>query len=56
MSSETDTGLDLAFRWSRKLRPSLTADIAKAFAGADIARIIFNGEIVLELDKTTNRS
>src|SRR5579863_6840955 len=37
--SETDTGLDLAFHWSRKLRPSLTAEIAKAFAGADIARI-----------------
>jgi 23S rRNA (uracil1939-C5)-methyltransferase len=46
--SETDTGLDLAFRWTRKLRPSLTADIAKAFAGADIARIIFNGEMLLE--------
>jgi 23S rRNA (uracil1939-C5)-methyltransferase len=49
--SETDTGLDLAFRWSRKLRPSLTADIAKAFAGADIARIIFNGEMLLERTK-----
>jgi 23S rRNA (uracil1939-C5)-methyltransferase len=49
--SETDTGLDLAFRWSRKLRPSLTAEIAKAFAGADIARIIFNGETLLERTK-----
>lgn len=46
--SETDTGLDLAFRWRRKLTPALTASIAMAFAGADIARIIFNGEIVLE--------
>lgn len=46
--SETDTGLDLAFRWPRKLTPSLTAEIAKAFAGADIARIVFNGEILLE--------
>ena len=45
---ETDTGLDLTFRWSRKLRPSLTAEIAKAFAGADIARIIFNDEMLLE--------
>jgi 23S rRNA (uracil1939-C5)-methyltransferase len=49
--SETGTGLDLAFRWSRKLKSSLTADIAKAFAGADIARIIFNGEILLERTK-----
>src|SRR6185312_11847941 len=45
--SETDSGLDLAFRWSRKLTPSLTAAMANAFAGADIARIVFNGEILL---------
>ncbi len=49
--SETDTGLDLAFRWSRKLRPALTTEIAKAFAGADVARIVFNGEILLERAK-----
>ena len=49
--SETGTGFDLAFRWRRKLTPVLTAAIAKAFAGADIARIIFNGEIVLERGK-----
>lgn len=49
--SETEIGLDLAFRWSRKLKPSLTADIAKAFAGADIARVIFNGEMLLERTK-----
>jgi 23S rRNA (uracil1939-C5)-methyltransferase len=49
--SETDTGLDLAFRWPRKLKSSLTAEIAKALAGADIARIIFNGEILLERTK-----
>jgi 23S rRNA (uracil1939-C5)-methyltransferase len=49
--SETDTGLDLAFRWLRKLRPSLTAEIAKVFAGADIARIIFNREMLLERTK-----
>ena len=49
--SETDTGLDLAFRWPRKLAPSLTAEIARGFAGADIARIIFNGEILLERAK-----
>jgi 23S rRNA (uracil1939-C5)-methyltransferase len=49
--NETDTGLDLAFRWSRKLKSSLTAEIAKAFAGADIARIIFNREMLLERTK-----
>jgi 23S rRNA (uracil1939-C5)-methyltransferase len=49
--SETDTGLDLAFRWPRKLKSLLTAEIAKALAGADIARIIFNGEILLERTK-----
>lgn len=49
--SETETGLDLAFRWPRKLKPSLTAEIAKAFAGTDIARIIFNGEVLLERTK-----
>ena len=47
-ATETDTGLDLAFRWSRKLKPELTSAIAKAFAGAGIARIIFNGEILSE--------
>ena len=47
-ATETDTGLDLAFRWSRKLKPELTAAIAKAFAGSGIARIIFNGEMLSE--------
>ena len=46
--TETDTGLDLAFRWKRKLTPQLTAAIARAFSGADIARIVFNGEILSE--------
>jgi 23S rRNA (uracil1939-C5)-methyltransferase len=49
--SETETGLDLAFRWPRKLKSSLTAEIARAFAGADIARIVFNGEMLLERAK-----
>jgi 23S rRNA (uracil1939-C5)-methyltransferase len=46
--TETDTGLDLAFRWKRKLTPQLTADIARAFSGTDVARIIFNGEMLTE--------
>ncbi|HEV7960212.1 MAG TPA: RsmD family RNA methyltransferase [Rhizomicrobium sp.] len=48
--SETGTGLDLAFRWPRKLTPALTAAIANVF-GTDTARVIFNGEIVLERAK-----
>lgn len=49
--SETERGLDLAFRWARKLTPSLTAEMAKAFSGTDVARIVFNGEILLERAK-----
>ena len=47
-ATETDTGLDLGFRWRRELTSQLTADIARAFSDAGIARIIFNGEILLE--------
>ncbi len=46
--TETDTGLDLAFRSPRKLTPALTASIAQAFAGSNVARIIFNGEMLFE--------
>lgn len=49
--TETENGLDLAFRWRRKLTPGLTAELAKAFGGANIARVIYNGEIVLERSK-----
>lgn len=47
-ATDTGTGLDLAFRSPRKLTPALTTAIAQAFAGRHIARIIFNGEILLE--------
>jgi 23S rRNA (uracil1939-C5)-methyltransferase len=49
--TETETGLDLAFRWRRKLTPQLTMEITRAFSGADIVRIIFNGEILTERQK-----
>ena len=52
---ETEVGLDLAFRWPRKLTPSLTTEMAKAFASANIARIIFNGELLLERAKPAVR-
>ena len=49
--TESDAGLDLAFRWRRKLTPQLTAEIARAFSSSDIARIIFNGEMLTERRK-----
>ena len=50
-ATETATGLDLAFRLPRKLTPALTAQIAGAFAARNVARIIFNDQIVLEQQK-----
>jgi 23S rRNA (uracil1939-C5)-methyltransferase len=46
--SEADNGLDLAFRTPRKLTPALTSELAAAFRGKDVARMIFNNEIVME--------
>ena len=46
--TQTETGLDIAFRSPRKLTPALTASIAQAFAAANIARIAFNGDILFE--------
>src|SRR6185437_2090157 len=46
--TQTETGLDLAFRSPRKLTPALTAAIAQSLAGSDIARTIFNGEMLFE--------
>jgi 23S rRNA (uracil1939-C5)-methyltransferase len=44
--TEADNGLDVAFRWERKLTPALIAALAKAFAGKGIARLLVNREIV----------
>jgi 23S rRNA (uracil1939-C5)-methyltransferase len=49
--TETATGLDLAFRWARKLSPALTGDIARALASENVARILFNDQILLEQQK-----
>jgi 23S rRNA (uracil1939-C5)-methyltransferase len=46
--TDTDTGLDLGFRWPRKLTAELTAALAKALARSSVARIVFNGEILAE--------
>ena len=46
--TEADNGLDLGFRWDRKLTPALTAELAKAFSGKGIIRILVNNDIVRE--------
>ncbi|HWY61598.1 MAG TPA: hypothetical protein VNW15_06830 [Rhizomicrobium sp.] len=46
--TESDTGLDLAFRSPRKLTPALTAQFAAAFSGRNIARIFFNRDVMME--------
>ena len=50
-ATETATGLDLSFHSPRKLNPALTGQIAKAFASAPVARILFNDQTVLEQQK-----
>jgi 23S rRNA (uracil1939-C5)-methyltransferase len=47
-ATQTDTGLDIAFRSPRKLTAALTASIAQGFANSNIARIAFNGDILFE--------
>jgi 23S rRNA (uracil1939-C5)-methyltransferase len=46
--TQTDTGLDLAFRSPRKLTAALTSAIAQSLGRSGIARIIFNGEMLFE--------
>jgi 23S rRNA (uracil1939-C5)-methyltransferase len=46
--TETDTGFDAAFRWTRKLTPGLTAELGRALGGMGIARLTLNDELVFE--------
>ena len=46
--TQADNGLDVGLRWARKLTPSLTTDLAKAFSGKGIVRILVNNDIVRE--------
>lgn len=46
--TEAANGLDLAFRCRRPLTPGYRTGMAKAFASTDVARIVYNSEIVLE--------
>jgi 23S rRNA (uracil1939-C5)-methyltransferase len=50
-ATQTDSGLDLSFRWTRKLSPALTAQIGAALASLAVARVIFNDQILLEQQK-----
>lgn len=47
-ATETMTGFDMAIRWERKLTPDLTAMLARAAKGLNIARLVLNNRIVLE--------
>jgi 23S rRNA (uracil1939-C5)-methyltransferase len=46
--TQSETGFDAAFHWKRKLVPGLSAQLATALEGANIARLTLNGEIVFE--------
>lgn len=46
--TEGDNGFDAALRWERKRAPDLVAQFARARKGLSIARLILNGEILLE--------
>jgi 23S rRNA (uracil1939-C5)-methyltransferase len=47
--TETDTGFDILLRWKRFATPKLTADLAAWAQRLNIARIIGNGETLVEL-------
>jgi 23S rRNA (uracil1939-C5)-methyltransferase len=47
-ATDSDTGLDLSLRCERKLTPALTAQLAKAFSGQGVARLLFNNDTALE--------
>jgi 23S rRNA (uracil1939-C5)-methyltransferase len=46
--TECDNGFDGALRWERKRAPDLVAQFAAALQGLSIARLILNGETLLE--------
>jgi len=47
-ATETLSGFDLAFHSPQKPSPSLTADMAKAVDGLNVARVNFNNALMLE--------
>ncbi|MGN6147307.1 MAG: hypothetical protein ACTHPD_02090, partial [Rhizomicrobium sp.] len=52
-ATDTDTGPDIALRWSRKLTPAISADLARWAQTHKIARITLNGNIATEFATPT---
>jgi 23S rRNA (uracil1939-C5)-methyltransferase len=46
--TDTDTGPDIALRWSRKLTPAISANLARWAQTRKIARVTLNGNIATE--------
>ncbi|HEY4076962.1 MAG TPA: RsmD family RNA methyltransferase [Rhizomicrobium sp.] len=46
--TESDTGFDCSFRWSRTLTPALTAELFRALSGLGIARLTLGKDTVFE--------
>ena len=46
--TQTATGFDAVFRWSRKLTPALTAELSTRLSGLGIARLLLNKDMVFE--------
>ena len=46
--TQADNGLDVAFRASVQLKPSLTAALAKVAPGMNVIRVIWNGALAFE--------
>lgn len=52
-ATDSDTGIDIAMRWSRKLTPAISADIARWAQKRKIARVTINGNIATEFASAT---
>lgn len=52
-ATDTDTGLDIALRWSRKLTPAISAQLAQWAQTHKIARVTLNGTIATEFTTPT---
>jgi 23S rRNA (uracil1939-C5)-methyltransferase len=51
--TETDTGFDAAFRWSRNLTPALTLELSTRLKGLGIARLMLGKDMVFETAQPT---
>ena len=52
-TTDSDTGIDIAMRWSRKLTPAISTDIARWAQKNRIARVTINGNIATEFGTAT---